>query len=311
MDHEGNTFWSAISLKKKADLWSSDQIRNFFIPLLDLKSNEQIYDIGSGFSPLGLNFIPYLLPNGSIMGFDISQTTVDEANVYVHERNLSKHISFAQGNVYEIDEKDLPLVDLVMCQQLLVNLPDPVTALEHMLNVTKSTGRIFCVENINYGAYVYRPDFSWKTNLKLSTIWQQLCIAGKFGYDHGDTTFGANLPQVFHELGLFDISWQIISSGTNVKPPYTEEFKKAYLENYAEEKERIKDLILNSWAPHTNLSETKVKFFIKQLITNDYDKFAIKNNLFLTQWYYPFMAIVGWLEKRDKKSFSENIKLKT
>ena len=309
LSQDQKSFWSTTSLKKKIDIWTTEQIRSIFVPLVDLKSNEQIYDVGSGFSPLGRNFLPYLLPNGTIKGFDLDQKTVNEANKSSVEQGISNYISFSQADVYTIDEMDLPLVDLVMCQQLLVNLPDPVTALEHMINVTKSTGRLLCIENINYGAYVYRPDFSWKTNLKLSQIWQQLCITGKFGYDHGDTTFGTNLPQVFYELGLQDISWQIISSGVNPKPPYTKEFKQSFLENYADEKKRIKELIETHWGPNTNLSKKKIKFFIDQVILSDYDQYAVTNNLFLTQWFYPFIAIVGWLNEKPKREYSENVSL--
>jgi ubiquinone/menaquinone biosynthesis C-methylase UbiE len=305
MNQNEKNFWSVSSLSKKIGLWSTDQIKNFFIPFLDLKPNELIYDVGSGFSPLGFSLIPYILPNGSIRGFDKSYEIVTEAKKYATSNSYEKFISFQQADVYNLDNMNLPLADLTMCQQLLVNLPDPVTALEKMLNVTVSTGRIFSIENINYGSYVYRPDFSTKTNLRLSQTWQKLCIGGKFGYDYGDTTFGANLPQVFHELGLHDISWQILNTGANIKPPYSHDFKKSFTNNYREEKERLKDLILNHWAPKTDLSEKKIQFFIKQLIDSDYDLYALEHNLFLTQWYYPLISIVGWLrEKRTEKKIS-------
>lgn len=309
MNQDQKTFWSTTSLKKKIEIWSNDQIRNFFVPLIDLKPNELIYDLGSGFSPLGLSLLPFILPHGTIKGFDIEQETVTQATAYAQDHSLSKMISFSQADVYQIDELELPLADVVMCQQLLVNLPDPIAALEHMMNVTKSTGRILCIENVNYGAYVYRPDFSWRTNLKLSRIWQQLCIAGKFGFDHGDTTFGANLPQVFHKLGLQDISWQIISSGVNAQPPYSEDFKRNFLEKYDEEKARLIDLVLHSWGPKTKLSPVKLQFFVNHLVANDYDRDAVENDLFLTSWFYPFMAIVGWIKQKEKKPISEEVQL--
>ena len=304
------TFWSKFSLKKKVDLWSTDQIKNFFVPLLDLKANEKIYDVGSGYSPLGIQFIPYIIPNGSISGFDLDSSIVEEANHYVSDRHLASHLSFEQGNVYELDEKGLPLADIVMCQQLLVNIPDAVTAIEHMINLLKSTGRLLCIENINFGAYIYRPDFSWKTNLKISRIWQKLCVSGKYNYDHGNTTVGANLPQIFQELKLNNIAWQIISPGINTQPPYSEEFKQAFLENYDQERDRMVDLILRSWGPLTTLKSSQIDFFIEKVIASDYDKFAVKHDLFLTQWYYPFMAIVGWLNKKRRSDFSENVELK-
>lgn len=311
LSQDQKTFWSKFSLKKKVDLWSTDQIKNFFVPLLDLKANEKIYDIGSGFSPLGNQFIPYIIPNGSIIGFDIDPATVKTANDFAAERHLINHLSFQEGNVYEIDEMNLPLADIVMCQQLLVNVPDAVTAIEHMINLLKLTGRILCVENVNFGAYIYRPDFSWKTNLKISRIWQKLCISGKYNFDHGNTTIGANLPQIFQELKLHDITWQIVSPGINTQPPYSQEFKQAFLENYDQERDRMVDLILHSWGPLTSLKSSQIDFFIEKVITSDYDKFAVTHDLFLTQWYYPFMAIVGWINKREKKNYSENINLQT
>lgn len=303
------TFWSQASLVKKIGLWTSDQIKNTIVPLVDLQTNETIYDIGAGFSPLGTQIIPFVLPNGSIIGFDKNNKTVDAANTYVNKQGLANHMTFKQADVYTIDELDLPLADVVMSQQLLVNLPDPITALEHMINVCKSSGRIFCIENINYGAYVHRPDLSWKTNLELSQIWQTLCTVGKEGYDFGDTTFGSNLPQVFYELSLHDISWQILSTGINIQPPYSAEFKKAFLENFKDDRKRIQELLETQWAPKTDLPTDKVDFFIELMVNSDYDEYAIKNNLFLTNWFYPFMVIVGWLEPKKKKIYSENVKL--
>ena len=309
MNHDHSTFWSTSSLAKKIDLWSSDQIKNFFVPFLNLKSNEEIYDVGSGFSPLGINFIPFILPKGHIVGFDNNDESIRLATSNASATGVSQYIKYQKQDVYTIDEQNLPLADLVMCQQLLVNVADPVTALEHMINVTKTSGRIFCLENVNYGAYIYRPDFSWKANFKLSKIWQELCVKGKYGYDYGDTTFGANLPQVFAELKLHNIAWQIIGSGINVKPPYSKEFKTAFLQNHSNEKQRLKDLILTKWGPKTDLSEKKINYFIQQIVESDYDTYALDHNLFLTQWFYPIMAIVGWLNPKSQQTPSENVQL--
>lgn len=298
------TFWSTISLKKKLDLWSIQQINQFFLPLVELKQKEIIYDIGSGFSPLGLAFHQFIQPEGSITGFDIDKKTVKLANEYVENQNISK-IHFQEANVYDLGEMQLEGADLVMCQQLLVNVSDHVTALENMLDVTKSSGRILCVENINYGAYIHRPDFSWKTNLRLSQIWQQLCIAGKFGKDRGLTTVGSQLPQTFHELGLHNVQYQIISPSTFPQPPYSEDYIRNFVKNYKEEKFRIKDLILNHWAEGTDLAKDEIDFFI-DFIDSEYDLYAIKNNLFLTQWYYPLIVIVGWLEERKINKENKN-----
>ena len=302
------TFWSKDSLSAKIGLWSGTQIKDFFVPLLQLQANEFIYDIGGGFSPLGYAFLPYIMPQGKITVFDVDNQIIERANRFAHEKNVSKYLTYKEGDVFNLENNNLEAADLVMCQQLLVNLQDPVTALEKMIDFTKTSGRVFCVENINYGAYIHRPDFSWKANLKLSQIWQKLCLSGKFGVDYANTALGANLPQIFQELGLKNVQWQIISSGTNPQPPYTEEFKRTFILNYKKEKRRLKELILNDWAPNTDLTQEELNFFLLNAIESEYDIHAITNDLFLTQWYYPMMAIVGWLEEKKEK-ISRNITL--
>ena len=204
-------------------------------------------------------------------------------------------MSFQQGDIMHLSDNFQ--ADLLMCQQLLVNLVDPITALEEMIKLTKTTGRLFCIENMNYGAFCSRPDFSFRTNLKVSQIWQQLCVMGKWGADYASTGFGTNLPLVFQELGLKNIQWQIISPDTLPYPPYSEEFVQNFKQNFKAERNRLAIFYRKEWAPHTDLTKEEIEFFIENMVLADYDLKAIEENKPLTLWFFPFMAIVGWINE--------------
>ena len=94
-------------------------------------------------------------------------------------------------------------------------------------------------------------------------------------------------------------------------PPYSEDFIRSFTKHYKEEKFHLKSLINNYWRQGTDLSDSDIEFFIEHVIDSKYDLYALKNNLYLTQWYYPFMIVVGWLEKRNKKPTSEKIDIRT
>lgn len=289
-----NRFWSLSSLKAKIGIWSQHQI-DLFRNLLNLQANEFIIDVGSGFSPLGHAFLPYILPKGHILGIDIDKDTVQSANDLSKEQGKFKLLSFKQGNVMHLLDNFHTPADLIMCQQLLVNLTDPVTALEEMINLLKTSGRIFCIENINYGAFCARPDFSWRSNLKMSQIWQKLCITGKWGQDYASTAFGANLPQVFQQLDLKNIQWQIISPGTHPQPPYFNDFKQQFMKQFHTERKRLAHLYENSWAPNTDISQDDLDFFIENMVVSNYDVLAVQEDRPITLWYYPFLVISGWV----------------
>ncbi|MHA2365883.1 MAG: class I SAM-dependent methyltransferase, partial [Candidatus Hodarchaeales archaeon] len=300
------TYWSESSLKSKIGIWSPDQIQNFLIPLLNLKANEFVIDVGSGFSPLGHAFLPFLLPNGKILGIDSDPKIVKAANKLVEDEGKSKHMNFIHGDVMELSDNDFhSLADLVMCHQLLVNLPDPLIALEEMINLTKLSGRVLCIENINYGAFCSRSDFSWRSNLKLSQIWQKLCLMGKWGVNYSSTAFGAQLPLVFQELGLKRIQWRIMSPGIQPQPPFSKNFKINFIKNYKTERERLASFYREQWGPATDLTSSDIEYFIEHMILSDYDLIALEENKPLSFWYYPFMVIVGWIEDTEIKRDAE------
>lgn len=300
-------YWSATSLRSKLGLWPPDMVQHFFVPLVNLRPNEVIYDVGCGYSPLGNAFLPYLLPDGWVLGLDSDEELVHQANNWSEERGLASHLSFAQANAYDLGEVTTSPADLVMCQQLLVNLTDPVIALQEMMHLTKRSGRILCVENVNYGAYVARPDLSWRSNLRLSQTWQTLVIAGKWGVDYASTGYGANLPRVFQELGLRGVQWRVVSPGTQPKPPYSDDYKTYVRDVLPGENQRLARLLRESWGPASGLPEEEVEFFIAQTYESDHDFVAVEEDRPITQWFHPFMAIVGWLWRPPSPPPAESV----
>jgi ubiquinone/menaquinone biosynthesis C-methylase UbiE len=115
------------------------------------------------------------------------------------------------------DATRLPLrddtADLVVCQALLVNLPDPGAALREFARV--STDRVAAVEPNNAEVGV---DSTVDREVTLESQVREAYLAGV----ETDVALGETVPRRFREAGLSDVRTRTYYHEKRVEPPYAE-----------------------------------------------------------------------------------------
>src|SRR3990172_9071934 len=195
-------YWTIESLKSKARMWSSSQIREIFAPLVHPKPGERFLDVGCGFSPLGHAFAPYVSPKGSITGLDHDPEIVEAARAFAQSTPWNYLFDFVVGDANSLNFPDASF-DVVCCQQLLVNCLRPESVIREMIRVCRpKRGRLLFAENCNLGSFVFHPELDQAGNIKLSQTYQKLVIIGKSRFEGGDTSIGCRLPTLLSEMGI-------------------------------------------------------------------------------------------------------------
>jgi ubiquinone/menaquinone biosynthesis C-methylase UbiE len=113
----------------------------YFLP--HLKPNHRVLDLGCGPGSITAD-IAALVPEGSVIGLDYGQPVIEIANAKAKELGLS-NCSFQVGDVTSLPFED-DSFDVVHTHQVLIHLPDPVSALKEMRRVCKKGGFVACRE---------------------------------------------------------------------------------------------------------------------------------------------------------------------
>ena len=117
-----------------------------FFAHLDIRPEHRVLDAGCGTGDL-LRLLADLVPDGSAVGIDLSETMVTEARRRTHDG--SPNLSFQMGDVQALSFDD-GTFDRVMATQLLLHVPDPQRALAEMHRVLVPGGLI-SVREIDWG----------------------------------------------------------------------------------------------------------------------------------------------------------------
>ncbi|KAL9111413.1 MAG: hypothetical protein Q9227_004090 [Pyrenula ochraceoflavens] len=137
----------------------------FLLP--HLKPTYRILDVGCGPGSITADFAS-LVPQGSVVGLDISPSVLDQARDYASKRGLS-NVEFVEGNVL----KGLPFgddeFDVVFTHMVLVHNSAPVQALREMKRVTKPGGMVACREGDTHQWWPELPGMSTFNKMVLKT----------------------------------------------------------------------------------------------------------------------------------------------
>lgn len=129
----------------------------YFIP--QIKPNMKILDIGCGPGSITLD-LASLVPQGTIVGIDLSETAINSAKELVQKRNVD-NATFEVANVLNLPYED-ETFDIVCAHQVLIHLPNgsseigAVEGLKEMRRVCK-TGGIVCARECDWRSAVVHP----------------------------------------------------------------------------------------------------------------------------------------------------------
>lgn len=206
-DTNKGTVWEKNSeyLRNRSSMWNPD----YFIFLVNhvwkIDKPVKIADFGCGLGYLGQILLP-LLPKGSTYtGFDVSGMLIEEAREIFSDTEWDAEFVEQDVRTYALTEK----YDIAICQTLLIHIPNPIMALEKMVQSVVTGGRVICIEPNWAFTYVgtYKhgmPVYSyadWGVYQKFFDIEVQ-----RGGYDR---YIGIKIPAMMHDLGLKNIDIRI------------------------------------------------------------------------------------------------------
>lgn len=168
---------------------------------LDLSGRDRVLDVGCGTGEL--TRILQEESDAHVVGLDA-------------DRDLLSHVTGADDRVIG-DATRLPFADdsfdIVVCQALLINLPDPTAAVEEFARV--SSDRVAAIEPDNSLVAI---ESSVDSEVALSHRARSAYIEGV----ETNVALGADTETVFENAGLRDVSVRRHELARKTEPPYSE-----------------------------------------------------------------------------------------
>jgi len=167
---------------------------------LSLSDRERVLDVGCGTGELSA-VLAEEVP-GSVVGLD-------------RDRSLLGHLDVPAvlGDALSLPFPD-GAFDLVVCQALLINLPEPERAVREFARV--SSDRVAAIEPDNAAVTI---DSTVDAEPPLARRARELYLAGV----DTDVTLGAGAGDVFERVGLADVRTRRYDHERSVEPPYADD----------------------------------------------------------------------------------------
>jgi ubiquinone/menaquinone biosynthesis C-methylase UbiE len=180
----------------------SDELRPYAVAILDrvgIGPGQAAIDVGCG--PRGILDLlaERTSPGGRVVGLDIDPANVAMASGLVRERQL------AGVEVIRADAKHTGLpadsFDLVHARTLLINIPEPETAVAEMVRLAKPGGWVAGQEP-DAGLYLCYPHLpAWD---RINEIFQ-----ATYRQQGADPLIGRRLTELFRDAGLVDVGLDV------------------------------------------------------------------------------------------------------
>jgi SAM-dependent methyltransferase len=167
---------------------------------LDLDSREHVLDVGCGTGEL-TRVLRSETP-GSVVGCDADPDLLAHLDPPTVVGDATR-LPFAEG-----------AFDLAICQALLINLPEPMGAIEELQRV--STNLVAAIEPDNSAVTV---DSTVETESSLAQRARRHYLEGV----DTDVTLGADVRDLFEAAGLDDVRTRRYDHERTVEPPYSEQ----------------------------------------------------------------------------------------
>jgi ubiquinone/menaquinone biosynthesis C-methylase UbiE len=160
-----------------------------------LKFGMTLLDVGCGPGNLTVDLAERLAP-GTVLAVDRSEAVLAEARATAAQRGARGTVTFAVGDVYDLDVAD-GAFDVVHAHQVLQHLSDPVRALREMRRVATDDGLV-AARDADYAA------FAWYPQDPALTRWLQLYQAVARS-NHAEPDAGRRLLSWARAAGFADI----------------------------------------------------------------------------------------------------------
>ncbi|MDP6665818.1 MAG: methyltransferase domain-containing protein [Dehalococcoidia bacterium] len=166
----------------------------FMLP--ELKSPMRLLDFGCGPGTITIDLAEHLLPEGSVVGIDMSQQVIGQARSTASERQIP-NVTFEVNSVYETGYATGSF-DAVYAHQVLQHLPEPTKALIEARRLLRPGG-ICGVREVDWGTVAVWPDDG--RLVRFLDVYHR--VAERNG---GDADAGRHLKQWFVDAGFSDLA---------------------------------------------------------------------------------------------------------
>ncbi|HEY7848464.1 MAG TPA: class I SAM-dependent methyltransferase [Ktedonobacterales bacterium] len=130
--------------------------RAFAARQVALRSGERALDLGCGTGDMAIAVARHSPPDASIVGVDFSEGMLAVGREKLRRLGLSERIELRQGDGQRLEFAD-GAFDAVCSAWLVRNLADMPAGFREMRRVTRTGGRVVCLEM----SHPYNPVFNW------------------------------------------------------------------------------------------------------------------------------------------------------
>lgn len=295
-------------------LWDPEYVK-LLAKWIGFRQGRTVVDVGCGLGYLGWTYWPYFGRCGTYHGVDISSKLISQAKKLSRTWAKGGRAEFRTGDACRLPYPD-DFADVVMCQTLLMHLPEPEKALAEMVRITKPGGTVFCKEPDNLTAGMGIPGSSLPQHgiddlLFLAKI-SLLCAKGRQRMGLGSEDIGARLPLMMKEAGLADIDARMNDLPRLVIPPYHNERQRHILElsrvglkhssgNAQSRRFKMKDSLLAGGG-----TEADFRRYIRLTGSGSLQNRLYRKQVLDGTWYHfgagPFYVVKGTKPKAQNKS---------
>ena len=170
---------------------------------LDLANRQRVLDVGCGTGKL-TRVLASESTDTEVVGVDADRRLLNIA---------SNHVPTVAGDALRLPVAD-DSVDLVVCQALLINLPEPTAALREFARV--STDLVAAIEPNNAAVSV---DSTVDSEVELESRVREAYLQGV----ETDVALGEQVESLFAETGIDPLSTRQYNHEKRTEPPYSED----------------------------------------------------------------------------------------
>ena len=171
---------------------------------LDLPNRRRVLDVGCGTGELTRVLASESADDAEIVGVDADRRLLDVA---------SDHVPCVAGDALDLPFAD-DSVDCVVCQALLINLPEPAAALREFARV--STDLVAAIEPNNAAVSV---DSTVDSEIDLEARVREAYLRGV----DTDVALGEQVESLFEAAGIEPLSTRQYDHEKRTEPPYSED----------------------------------------------------------------------------------------